>query len=102
MNTRRLEKRTVLAVILCLCAPAFAEEMVATLNESLTLGQPLVVDNVTVWPVFRKAPKEAIADYVTLPQAQEKAWPWSMKQARNRSKMQLPQPAISRRRTRQK
>jgi hypothetical protein len=49
-----------------------AEEAVAQLGEGLSLGKPVVVDNVTVWPVFNSKPQEAIGDYVTLAQAQEK------------------------------
>jgi hypothetical protein len=65
-------KKFTIALLLFLAAPIMAEEMAATLNENLTLGQPLVVDNVTVWPVFSTKPQAPIGDYVTLTQAQEK------------------------------
>ena len=48
------------------------EESVAKLNEGLFLGKPVVVDNITAWPVFSTRPQEDADEYVTLAQAQEK------------------------------
>lgn len=48
-----------------------AEDRVA-LNEEYVLGKPVVVDNVTVWPVYSAKPSKAVGEYLTLAQAQEK------------------------------
>src|SRR5262245_12319695 len=41
------------------------------LNDKLSLGQPCVVENVTVWPVFGKGTVAPMDDFTTLEKAQE-------------------------------
>ena len=49
----------------------FAADSVAPLNDSLYLSVPVVVDNVTVWPVYSKKAPEAVGEYLTLNEAQQ-------------------------------
>ena len=61
-----------LVLFLSLMSLVNAEDAAAKLNESLYVGKPVVVDNVTVWAVYSTKPQEGISDFLTLAQAQEK------------------------------
>jgi len=65
--------RIVLIVLLVavMCDRSFGGESVAPLNDSLYLSAPVVIDNVTVWPVYSRKPPQAVGDYTTLDQAQK-------------------------------
>ena len=52
--------------------PAVAEEALAKLDESLFLGQPILADNVTVWPIYTTKQVEKVSEYQTLTSAQAK------------------------------
>ncbi len=70
----RIRLSVVLTILALLCVETrSAEEAIAQLGDGLNLGRPVVVDNVTVWPVFNSKPQEAIGDFITLSQAQEKS-----------------------------
>ncbi|MBI3832232.1 MAG: hypothetical protein HY291_22105 [Planctomycetes bacterium] len=61
-----------LALLLGWAARAGAADDRVPLNEEYVLGKPVVVDNVTVWPVFAAKPNQPVGEYLTLAQAQEK------------------------------
>lgn len=50
---------------------SFGGENVVPLNDSIYLSTPVVIDNVTVWPVYSSKPIQAVDDYITLDQAQK-------------------------------
>jgi len=58
-------------LLVMVCGSTFGGESVAPLNDSLYLSAPVVIDNVTVWPVYSKKPPQAVSDYMTLDQAQK-------------------------------
>lgn len=67
-------RRTGLAVLVLLsvAGAAWAEEAVK-LTDQLSLGKPVVAENVTVWPVYSNVPVPAgQGDFISLADAQEK------------------------------
>jgi hypothetical protein len=50
---------------------SFSGENVAPLNDSLYLSVPIVIDNVTVWPIYSSKQLQQVEDYTTLDQAQK-------------------------------
>jgi hypothetical protein len=61
----------ILFVLILSLGARCGEEHVAELNDTLALGKPVVVDNVTVWPVYSSKAPEKGGDYISLVQAQE-------------------------------
>ncbi|HYF47804.1 MAG TPA: DUF6569 family protein [Planctomycetota bacterium] len=59
------------ALVFLLTLAARAEEAAAVIKDDLYVGQPLVVDNVTVWAVYSKREMPKLGDFVTLEEAQK-------------------------------
>lgn len=62
---------TITFLLALVCCSSFGGESIAPLNDSLYLSAPVIIDNVTVWPVYSKRPPQAVSDYITLDQAQK-------------------------------